>query len=285
MPSRILTLLALAALAPVTGCTSVQDPFLTGSTNPVAIPSLSNNREVGAHLALASLPGAGAVLAVRQTLGPDTTRQTIVLANPMAVAGENMLTIEVAPATGKRFAQAPSRSELQAEMRAALPGIAMSISNTMNENAYGVYGYAVGKTTGVQCIYAWQVIDAGRRSTIGAPHGASIRLRLCRAGESAEHMASLMRGLTVKAIDAATLASLRIAAPAAPLSLDTGRNLASDEVMIVEENTNIDREVSLSHQAVATNARATVSLPDGDAPVTKPSAAPTTRVSVPLPEE
>ncbi|SMC46426.1 cellulose biosynthesis protein BcsN [Rhizobium sp. RU36D] len=282
MRSCILTLLALAALAPVTGCTSVQDPFLTGSTSPMTAAALSGSREVGAHLALASVPGAGTVLAVRQTIDPDATRQTIVFANPLAVAGEDVLTIEVASGNSRRFRQAPSRGELQSEMNKALPGIAMTISNTMNDNAYGVFGYASGNTAGGQCVYAWQVIDGGSSSPIGSSHGASIRLRLCRAGVSAENLAALMRGLSVKPLDAATLAALRFAAPTEPRSVRAGVDEELNDVT-PERRDDVEQNIVTRPLAVNAASTATISMPDGNVSSAKAPAASSPRVSVPMP--
>jgi hypothetical protein len=187
----------LAALA---GCSSIADPMLTASTLQVS-PTAS--QEVAPQSALAMLPGNGtAVLTVRQSRADDRVTQDIILANDTTVTGENTLSVDIGPAGARPFRRAPSRSEIDAEMHKALPGITMAISPTIAENAYGVFGYASGAMPGGgRCLYAWQVIKdlAGDRAgPFFASRAASIRLRLCQSGGSQSLQAALMRGLQIR---------------------------------------------------------------------------------------
>lgn len=279
----------IALLVALAGCTSVQDPFLTGSTMMAQSRTIGGTAEVPSHLALASLPGAGRVVSVRQTLGDNTASQTIVLAATTVQQGENSLTVEIGPARERRFRQAPSAEELRAEMRAAMPGVAMTVRPVAQENAYGVYAYAAGKGESGACIYAWQV-------TTSAGSGASIRLRLCSASASADQLAALMKTLSLKPLGADTLSMLR-AGQASPVVAYAPVSVQSFEP-VVEQETTRPTVVSQAPKAVTKPAiaAATIALPDAgvmkvappatvsvSAPAVSATVTPTTAATVPLP--
>lgn len=239
--------LSMAMMAALTGCASVEDPFLTGSVSgrsPIA-PALT--QEVSPSYALAGLaPAVGVPRSVRQTAqgGENTVRQVIVYPNTTKLAGENVLIVEGGKGVDGRYRRAPSRNQLIAEMNSALPGVPMRISPVIGENAHGVYGYATGPYAGGSCIYAWQVADTGGKSAFAArPFGganpAQVRLRFCHERISEERIPMLMQSLTVKPLTADTVAALRgirgaSAAGASPLygndvlfDVSAGRTLSS----------------------------------------------------------
>lgn len=217
----LLTLLSLALLC---GCTSVQDPFLTASTvnAPKVAGASASTSEVAPQFALASLSGLPArTLSIRQTLTADTAVQTIVFANDTVQDGENALTIEVGLAGDSGFRQAPGRNDVMREMKAALRGVPMKMTESMGRNAYGVYGHATGTLpSGGACVYAWQLIKDGQ-SEGGAPvvgnpmqrkQPVRIRLRYCDAAATPDQLAALLGDLRVKPITNQTLDTLRFAA-------------------------------------------------------------------------
>ena len=213
-------LAAPALLLLLAGCTTVDDPFLaTGSVRPDAPPLAT---EVAPQFAAALLPGAGAVESVRQTLGADDLQQVIVYGNATAGAGENALTVRIGrPGAGAAFLRAPTRGAILAEMRAALPGVAMTIDATPGNNLHGVYGYATGALgASGSCLYAWQYVKrivpvdgATAEARWRAPaYAAQLRLRFCDPAIPPDRIASLMDGLRLKPVTRETFDMLRYAA-------------------------------------------------------------------------
>ncbi|MCM2473333.1 cellulose biosynthesis protein BcsN [Rhizobium sp. CG5] len=235
----IKTLLTSLSLALLSGCTSVQDPFLTASTvnAPRVAGASASTSEVAPHFALASLPGLPAsILSIRQNLTAETAVQTIVFANDTVQDGENALTIEVGLSGEGVFRQAPSRNDVMREMKASLRGVPMKMTEAMGRNAYGVYGYATGSLpSGGACVYAWQLIKDGQMEN-GAPavgnlmqraHPVRIRLRYCDTAATPDRLATLLGDLRIKPITSQTLDMLRLAsgssaaasfAPVAPVA-------------------------------------------------------------------
>lgn len=210
-------ILALPLLA--TGCTAVPDPFLeTGAIRPDAPPI---STEVSPDFAAAYLPSiSGRIESVRQTVRDDFFEQAIVYSNATASAGENVLTVRVGtPSEGTAFLRAPTRRAILAEMRQALPGVAMTISPAAGQNTSGVYGYATGSLgASGSCLYAWQfakrtaALGATAMDRIGAKnYSAQIRLRFCHPTMPQERIASLMSGMRLKPITRDTFGILQYA--------------------------------------------------------------------------
>lgn len=224
---QISRLLLLCVPLALTGCTSVIDPFLeTGAISPDAPPLASS---VSPDYALASVPGlTGAVTSVRQTLGDGEVEQIIVFANATSLPGENSVTVLAGRPTGKgRLINAPSRRTVEREMRAAIPGVAMTISPVIGDNMHGVFGYATGElANGGSCLYAWQLAksltpksggvftDFGRTN-----YAADVRLRYCHPGVSAERIVALMKGLRLKPVNGQTMEALAFAAGSGTVAL------------------------------------------------------------------
>lgn len=228
--------LSTAMMALLAGCSSIEDPFLTSSVSSVGAIAPPLAAEVSPGYALAVLPAAiGAPRSVRQTqgAGEQSIRQVIVYGNDTRLHGENTLTVESGRAADGRFSRAPSQRALQAEMASALPGVPMRISPAIGENLYGVYGYATGPYgVGGACIYGWQLADTGGADGnrfMNRSYKAQIRLRFCDQRLSEERIPLLMRGMTLKAVNSATIDALRnagsIGNQSASLPLYGGDNL------------------------------------------------------------
>ncbi|WP_411037029.1 cellulose biosynthesis protein BcsN [Shinella sp. BYT-45] len=214
---RWLILAALSLLG--TGCTAVHDPFLeTGAIRPDAPPI---STEVSPEFAAAYLPSvSGRIESVRQTVRDNYFEQAIVYSNATASAGENVLTVRVGtPSEGAGFLRAPTRRAVLAEMRQALPGIAMTINAAAGQNAHGVYGYATGPLgASGSCLYAWQFakrVSPLRETAMGrletGSYSAQVRLRFCHPAIPEDRIASLMAGMRLKPITRDTFAMLQYA--------------------------------------------------------------------------
>jgi hypothetical protein len=214
---RWLLLAALPLLA--AGCTAVPDPFLeTGAVHPDA-PSIAT--EVSPEFAAAYLPPiSGRIESVRQTLRDDFFEQAIVYSNATASAGENVLTVRVGmPSEGASFLRAPTRRAIVAEMRQALPGVAMTINAAAGQNTHGVFGYATGPLgTSGSCLYAWQFAkrasplkETGMGRLNAGSYSAQVRLRFCHPTMTEDRIASLMGGMRLKPVTNDTFALLQYA--------------------------------------------------------------------------
>lgn len=217
MTLRITAMMALALS--VSGCATGDDPTLvTGSIRPEA-PALI--ADVAPDFAAAYLPQvAGRMEAVRQSSKPGHVSQTVVYSNPGYGAGENTLSVSIAPpSSDSSFRQAPTRREITNEIRTALPGTAMAIAAAPGQNLHGPFGYATGPgADGGACIFAWQhTKDISRSEETGfgklarSRYAAKIRLRYCHPSMSEVALVSLMSGLRVREISDATIEMLRFA--------------------------------------------------------------------------
>ncbi len=107
----------------------------------------------------------------------------------------------VAPGNDLRLAP-PSDVEIQTELAKLFPDVAMQISSDVERGPQGPFGYAAGKSGGLNCVYAWQYLSPRRPLTLleGASgtgvYPASVRVRLCRAEPLANLLADMHR-LTV----------------------------------------------------------------------------------------
>lgn len=210
-------LAAFAFLA--AGCTAVPDPFLeTGAIRPDAPPI---STEVSPDFAAAYLPSiSGRIESVRQTARDGFFEQAIVYSNATASAGENLLTVRVGtPSEGAAFLRAPTRRAILAEMRQALPGVAMAINPAMGENVHGVYGYATGPLgASGSCLYAWQFakrVSPLKETAMGrletGNYSAQVRLRFCHPAMPEDRIATLMSGMRLKPVTRDTFALLQYA--------------------------------------------------------------------------
>jgi hypothetical protein len=216
----------IAVLAALAGCSaSVPDPFLTTqAVTPVAAPIAS---DVSGDYAAAFLPPfAGAIHSVRQTVKTNALHQEIIYANQTALAGENRLTIDVGKPGDASMLRPPGEAQLSREMRAALPGMAMTISPIIGDNASGPFGYATAANpAGGSCLYAWQYVrsvnpgDSEGIDRLTRSHlSASVRLRYCHPSIAADRIHVLMEGLRIKDMNSRTIDMLRFAAGTAEVA-------------------------------------------------------------------
>lgn len=180
-------------------------------------PSLSN--EINPNYAIAYLPSvAGNIQTVRQQSGRDRIHQTVLYPTTGHGSGENQIIIDVAKVKGNNdYIHAPTRRQIQQELKRFFPKMPMTIDELPGENLYGIYGYAYGtsKIDG-NCIFAWQVIsDVSRRdldemkNPFQANYRAKLRVRYCHPTKSKDQLLVLMNGFRVKPVTSATMEILR----------------------------------------------------------------------------
>jgi len=214
-PFLIVAALGGCASAPATG-----PPQYSASLSTPAMPVR----------ALAALPAAaGDVLTVLEQRRSNAVMQQIILRGDAPTFGENKIIVNAITATptGRddvRLEQ-PSDASIEDELAEGFPNIRMTVSLALNHNAYGPFGYALGRSPGaVTCIYAWQWIAGEDKPNLLAGMNAprsfpvSIRVRLCRAGSSEQALVDLIRQLMVNAPDG----------DAYPAAAATGPAYASD---------------------------------------------------------
>lgn len=239
---RWLILAALPFLA--AGCSTVHDPFLeTGSIHPDAPPI---STEVSPDFAAAYLPaGSGRIDSVRQTARSGFFEQAIVYSNATASAGENVLTVRVGePSEGVTFLRAPTRRAIVAEMRQALPGVAMRISEAPGQNAQGIYGYATGPLgTSGSCLYAWQFakrVSPIRETAMGrigtGAYAAQVRLRYCHPTMPEARIAALMAGMRMKPVTRDTFDMLQYAGGSGYSRTQQPVLVRNEPVVLVDDN-------------------------------------------------
>lgn len=167
--------------------------------------------------ALAQLPAAaGRVVQVVERRYADGLAQNIILEGGRATRGENRIEValrqkpEGATATDN-LVPLPATSDvaIASEIEARFAGMRMETVNILLQNRYGPYGMAAGRSAnGERCIYAWQwiddIADPGKSGTpglasalISPPQPASLRVRLCRSGASADQIAALINDLVI----------------------------------------------------------------------------------------
>jgi hypothetical protein len=176
---------------------------------PITAKSL---RDETANFAVISLPpaavrGGGRVVdkqflnGWRQSTSLDTARE----------GGDwNDLSIDIqgAPGSGDRSEIAiskPTQDGVRREILARFRSTPMRIVNRPMYNSLGPYGLAIGAAGAVRCAYAWQWVDnlpaaiRGEKATFfnSGEMAASIRMRLCRRGVTADELAQWYEEVTV----------------------------------------------------------------------------------------
>ena len=196
--------LFLACLLPLAGCvTEDSDPWLARqagtTTAPAAAAVGGGNRSIPPELAWARLGGAEhKPISARSLTSEDSQVQQVIYPNRTTAPGENSLTVEKGPADLDRLRNAPSRAALAAEMRTALPGIAMSTEQVFRHNAYGPYGVATGSMAdGSACVFAWQTIEKWPASGGRVKEAGTVRLRYCAPAASRDNLANLLATLSL----------------------------------------------------------------------------------------
>jgi hypothetical protein len=161
--------------------------------------------DLGLHdnVPVVSIPDPGTLdIAVQRKA--DSFIQTMGLPGDPGTIGQNFLSVTV---LRNGLAPRTTGAVVADEMDERMPGVPMTLAPTVGQNAFGAFGYAVGKTGIQTCVYAWQSINNADHWLTGQDaglfsqrHALSIRLRLCRSGISAAALVSAMGRLQISAI-------------------------------------------------------------------------------------
>jgi hypothetical protein len=189
---KLVTLAGLAALMAACSTTAElppSEPRLTTPSDAVIIPP----------------PGGPAIVSVVSTTFSNAVRQDIFLATEARTAGENKISVILFAGRGSDGSDAGLRDvpfsqiNLTEEALAAWPDSGMAVSPYFVQNAYGPFGYAIGKPgNGDTCIYAWQRIEPWLRPSGAIRRGSVIiRLQLCQRGASEQQLLEVMYRLRV----------------------------------------------------------------------------------------
>jgi hypothetical protein len=191
------------------------DPTPTGALAGAALskPIVAANER--SRKTLVSLPAeAGAPGRLTERLYANGLRQSVSLGAQKTLGDWNDLTIDVqtdAPSADKTTRapmDKPTEAGVRHEILSRFPETPMRIVARPMRNVFGPFGLAVGAAEdGARCAYAWQWVDDIRVAQSGdAKAGnvfsgretpASIRMRLCRKGVSADALAEWFEHLEV----------------------------------------------------------------------------------------
>lgn len=161
--------------------------------------------------ALAYLPPqAGQVISVLEQRRANGIVQDIVLSGEASVYGENKITVNAISGLDiqQKYAvpnqldvTAAREEDIALELEEKFSGIKMGVGDTLERNAYGPFGYAVGKNGKVGCMYAWQTLGRSEPKKLfessSGNQPASIRVKICRSGANPMALVSLMRQLSI----------------------------------------------------------------------------------------
>ena len=183
-----------------------------------AMPETTPVAGADASLMLVQMPAPGGLVTnVHEQTYPNGITQRAVLEGG-AGFGENNLEISVLTAppggSGMLAIARPSQDSIRREIIARYPKLEMRIVTQPRQNGLGVFGLAIGRSSGgARCVFAWQWVDDLRRP--GQPSGgglfsfgsrvagsgdampASIRVHLCRKDATVDDLAATVEGMTL----------------------------------------------------------------------------------------
>ena len=152
-------------------------------------------------------PGTLSIVSVIQRQYTNAIEQQIALSTSAATSGQNFISIQafgpaetVAMPGGTLAFKPVQHSAIRSEMRATLPGRALTISPNFVRNGYGPFGYAYGRGAGDDgCLFGWQQIraDEADRGKLNSYGSIQIRLRVCQSGAGEKELVEMMYGYTV----------------------------------------------------------------------------------------
>ena len=221
---RVASALSLAAClgASLAACTtdssSEQGGFASfrgyggqGYANSVDPRSLANPVMPRAYATLP--PAAGPVVNVLEQRFANGLTQDIILAGDTSTGGENKITVSLLSRQANSFdgtnpgmlrLRKSSDAEIFEEISGQFPDVDMKLSQIVDRNAQGPFGYAFGHRGKLTCIFAWQWLEeqGGREGfffdlSVSDNPSATLRVRLCKTGMSEQTLAGLVRQLVL----------------------------------------------------------------------------------------
>lgn len=209
--SRTPLALALIALA-VGACTARNEAqSLSGGTQYTSLDTILDGRHGHPAAAVAIRPATpvavlpawiGRPVRLQESATSDLFEQTVSLNRaPRGGARENFVLVRLSRTDAVARAgnesvialERPTEAGIRAELAAAFPETAMQVVSRPAANAYGPYGFAIGRMAGgARCLYAWQWIEAAPDLDPASrrPGQLSLRIRLCRDDITLDAMAA-----------------------------------------------------------------------------------------------
>ena len=156
-------------------------------------------------------PGAGPVVNVLEQRFANGLTQEIILAGDTPTGGENKITVSMLSRQANSFdgtnpgmlrLRKSRDAEIFEEISGQFPDVNMNLSQIVDRNAQGPFGYALGRRGKLTCIFAWQWIED--RSGLDAVFvdlsasespSATLRVRLCKTGMTEQTLAGFVRQL------------------------------------------------------------------------------------------
>ena len=224
--SGLRTVAVLALIAPLSACV-FNNPLDRQLTSAVVLePSPLDGyqyeiaEEVPLSRAFMELPTmAGQMIAVREKRYANGIEQIMVLESEAAADGENRIEVRVTQ-PGKADSRIKNEylqvrttraEQIRSDMKEFVWGIPMEIVGSVEANAYGTYGYALGRSKlGYNCLLGWQSVKGVMKErrllgfTTTSHTDMSVRLRICRTDLSADQLVSIIRGMRIT-VDPAAL--------------------------------------------------------------------------------
>lgn len=213
-----LAFLALTVTS-LTGCNSAFGPDNTttssvfkSSQSAAFEHSIAERKPIEA--ALVRLPrDSGQLLHLSESRYGNGLEQTIFYKGDINTFGENKVVVRLLqnkvwprPKKSDLSLRPVTQRALAAEMGKALSGVRMQVSNVLHTNAYGPFGYALGRTAGnIHCIYGWQNLKGHGHEPWGLFTKASnrpelsLRMRICRTGVTNKQLVNLMKRVRIEA--------------------------------------------------------------------------------------
>jgi hypothetical protein len=150
-------------------------------------------------------PGGPSVIAVIERRYRNGVAQEIALSTAAQGMGQNTFWVQMTdnPRALTEFEDVltirrldPDR--INEEIAERLPYANTKKSLVFVQNAYGPFGYAVGRSAARDlCIYAWQQIDPTNLPLFEVSGTISVRLRMCQTGATEQQLLATMFGYTV----------------------------------------------------------------------------------------
>jgi hypothetical protein len=155
---------------------------------------------------------SGRPIAVREKRYANGVEQTIVLESEATADGENRVEVRVTQTAASddrissEYLQVRSsrQEQIRSDMKEFVWGVPMRILGSVEANAYGTYGYALGRSKmGFNCLLGWQNVKgvAKRKKTLGFMTSnkteMSVRFRICRSDVSEEQLVAIIRGYRI----------------------------------------------------------------------------------------
>jgi hypothetical protein len=170
-------------------------------------------KEVPLSRAFVELPAiTGPIIAVREKRYANGVEQIMVLESEAAADGENRVEVRVVQ-PGKSDSRIKNeylavrttrQEQIRSDFKEFVWGVPMQIVSAVEANAYGTYGYALGRSKqGYNCLLGWQNVKGAMREkrllgvVTTATTQVSVRVRVCRTDLTEDQLVSIIRGMRI----------------------------------------------------------------------------------------